>query len=311
MKKLLTLIGIPCSGKSTFAIELIKKDSSWVRINRDDIRMSLFGKEFDLSIEGLVSQIQTNLIQLSLKNNRNVVVDNCHVKLSYRNELKKIAESVGDVLYEEKVFNTDLDVCLERNLKRDRKVPEDIILKYYKLGKDVFSGKYKPVVQFYPRSEIGYSSLQQDLSLSKAILCDLDGTLAILNGRNPYDASTCDQDLPNIPVLETIKMFHDSGYKIIFCSGREDKYKEPTVKFIETYFTMKYPNSDYDIPRGYQLFMRKSGDQRKDSIIKEEIFNTEIRDKYCVLLVLDDRNQVVDKWRELGLTCFQVNYGDF
>jgi len=33
---------------------------------------------------------------------------------------------------------------------------------------------------------------------------------------------------------------------------------------------------------------------------------------YDVLLVLDDRNQVVDMWRkELGLTCFQVDYGDF
>jgi len=33
--------------------------------------------------------------------------------------------------------------------------------------------------------------------------------------------------------------------------------------------------------------------------------------KYHVEFVLDDRNQVVNFWRYLGLTCFQVAEGDF
>lgn len=36
--------------------------------------------------------------------------------------------------------------------------------------------------------------------LEKVLLCDMDGTLSLLNGRNPYDASTCDQDELNEPV---------------------------------------------------------------------------------------------------------------
>jgi hypothetical protein len=57
--------------------------------------------------------------------------------------------------------------------------------------------------------------------------------------------------------------------------------------------------------------MRKTSDMRKDAVVKEEIYNENILDKYNVLLVLDDRNQVVDFWRSKGLTCFQVAPGDF
>lgn len=58
--------------------------------------------------------------------------------------------------------------------------------------------------------------------------------------------------------------------------------------------------------------MRQSKDFRKDSVIKKEIFESKIKDKYFIEFVLDDRHQVVDLWRkELKLTCFQMNYGSF
>lgn len=58
--------------------------------------------------------------------------------------------------------------------------------------------------------------------------------------------------------------------------------------------------------------MRPKGDMRKDSIIKKELFEAHIKDKYYIEAVFDDRNQIVDTWRkEIGLTCLQVNYGNF
>ena len=57
--------------------------------------------------------------------------------------------------------------------------------------------------------------------------------------------------------------------------------------------------------------MRKTGDNRKDAIVKREIYETHIKDKYQVDYVLYDRNQVVEMWRSLGLTCLQVADGDF
>ena len=137
----------------------------------------------------------------------------------------------------------------------------------------------------------------------KAIICDLDGTLSIFEKvdknqphyRNPYNASTCDKDLLNKVVAGIIK-----DKCVILVSGREGKYKEPTLKFLEN------NNINY-----FRLFMRKTGDNRKDSIIKQEIYETFIKDSYDIEFVLDDRNQVVEMWRSLGLTCLQVADGNF
>jgi histidinol phosphatase-like enzyme len=141
----------------------------------------------------------------------------------------------------------------------------------------------------------------QNPNLPKAIICDLDGTLCLMNGRNPFNASNCDEDLLNEPVANLLKNYHQLGYKILLVSGREDRFKDPTLRFLEKH------NITFDA-----LYMRKSKDQRKDSLIKTEIYNDFIKTKYFVEFVLDDRNQVVDMWRkELKLPCFQVFYGDF
>ena len=127
----------------------------------------------------------------------------------------------------------------------------------------------------------------------------MDGTLAILDDRNPYDVSRCNLDLPNKPVLETVLKWQ-STTTIIIVSGRTDDGKEKTATWLNKYGV------------NYQhLYMRKTGDMRKDAIIKQEIYNDLIRDKYNILFILDDRQQVVDMWRGLGLTVFQVAEGDF
>lgn len=57
--------------------------------------------------------------------------------------------------------------------------------------------------------------------------------------------------------------------------------------------------------------MRPEGDIRKDSIVKRELFEKYVRPYYNIEFVLDDRNQVVEMWRSLGLKCLQVAEGDF
>lgn len=142
---------------------------------------------------------------------------------------------------------------------------------------------------------------EQNPDLPKAIICDLDGTLALMNGRNPFDASKCDNDLIHHPVANLLKNYKTLGYKILLVSGRENVYKEPTLRFLEKH------KITFD-----ELLMRRAKDYRKDSIIKTEIYNDSIKGKYFIEFVLDDRNQVVDTWRkDLKLPCFQVYYGDF
>lgn len=135
--------------------------------------------------------------------------------------------------------------------------------------------------------------------MKKAIICDIDGTIAIKGDRSIFDYSKCYLDTVNKPILELLKMI-PKNISIIFCSGREDFCFDLTEKWLIK-----------NVTNNFKLYMRKSGDFRKDSIIKKEIYTDLIKDKFEILFVLDDRNQVVDMWRSLGLTCLQVNKGDF
>jgi hypothetical protein len=87
---------------------------------------------------------------------------------------------------------------------------------------------------------------------------------------------------------------------VIFTSGRDERYRTQTETFLSKH-NIKY----------FGLHMRKTGDMRRDSIVKNEMFDEHIRGKFNIDFVLDDRNQVVDLWRSLGLVCLQVAEGDF
>ena len=136
---------------------------------------------------------------------------------------------------------------------------------------------------------------------NKAIICDIDGTLADMGTRKPYDFEHVDRDTVKHAAAETVRVFHKTGYRIILFSGREDSSKAKTTAWLNR----------NEIPF-HELHMRRSKDFRKDAIIKKELYEAHVKNKYEVLFVLDDRDQVVKMWREeLNLPCFQVDYGNF
>jgi hypothetical protein len=59
------------------------------------------------------------------------------------------------------------------------------------------------------------------------------------------------------------------------------------------------------------MYLRDDGDMRPDDIVKEELLAKIRADGYKPTIAFDDRNQVVNKWRELGINCYQVRAGDF
>ena len=131
-------------------------------------------------------------------------------------------------------------------------------------------------------------------------MCDVDGTIAIKGDRSPYDESKVYEDEIDTAVYNVLKVFGRDEYPIIILSGRKDSCRGSTENWLEKY------NIQYK-----ELYMRKIHDNRQDSIVKREIFEAHIQNKYNVLVCLDDRNQVVDLWRSIGIPCFQVWYGNF
>ena len=326
MLKVILTVGCPASGKSTWAKSEVAKDpSNWVRINNDDLRAMMNGSQWSQDYEKIITDVRNYLIRDALRRGKNVMIDNLNLNKRHFEETCKIAKSVNvDVQILEKFFYAELEELLERNAKRDgaARLPDDVVKKWWKeSGKTQFKF-YHPRVEII-KGHMGNlaSTVEAPAHIPgapEAVLCDLDGTLALIHGRSPYDASDCDlKDLPNHPVIQTILAHHNAGRKIIFCSGREDRFRPETMRFIEKYCHNICSHGDCDnvgvdlgvIP--YELFMRKTDDFRKDAIIKEEIYTGEIEGKYNVLCVLDDRNSVVSFWRSKGLACFQVAEGDF
>lgn len=299
MKKtptLTILVGCPASGKSTFAEWKVRTESNTMRISRDEIRFSQFQEVMDPAAESMISKIVNGQIKTLLSNGWNVILDACNTKLDYIKQPMSDFSELANIEF--KVFDLPLEELFIRNDKRERKVQKKVIENmYHQLQKTKEKFDFKPIKKVNKNLEYR----DQNPDLPRAIICDLDGTLALMNGRNPFDASKCDLDELNNPVANVLKNYKKLGYKILLVSGREEQYREPTLRFLSTH------EIGYD-----DLIMRKTKDSRKDSIIKTEIYNEFIKDIYFVEFVLDDRNQVVDTWRnDLKLPCFQVYYGDF
>jgi len=130
-------------------------------------------------------------------------------------------------------------------------------------------------------------------------LCDIDGTLADHQGiRSPFDESKVGLDKP-LPTVDLIKSLIATGDRIIYFSGRTDSCRLETIKWLTKYIDDGEP----------ELYMRKTGDFRNDAILKKEMYNTYIKDKYNDLGVFDDRLRVCHMWYELGLFVFCCNQG--
>jgi predicted kinase len=302
MKTVIILRGLPASGKSTYARKLLDENpGKYKRLNKDELRLMLDNSHHSNNNEQFVEKVRDQMLIASLLAGKHVIIDDTNMSDRPVERIKNVVREFNKAHNDQvqitiKEMETSLDECLDRDKTRDKKVGDDVILRMHKqhvlkedVGRNSWHKKDSPIYR------------SQDPSLPKAIICDLDGTLCLMNGRSPFDASTCDQDLPNIPVLNMVKHYHTLGYTIILASGREDLYMTQTKTWLDNHVVK------YDM-----LLMRKSGDFRKDAIIKREIFEQHIEGKYFVELVLDDRNQVVDLWRkDLQLPCFQVFYGDF
>lgn len=324
MQKIFMYVGIPGSGKSTAAkLEISRDPENWARINNDDLRAMLNNSNWSSEYEKFITDTRNHLIKDALRRGKDIIIDNLNLNKRHFKDTCDLARSVNrDIQVIEKAFYVELDEAIARDAKREgkAKVGEEVIQKWWKESGGKQFKFYKPKSELIFKNQFQASMGDAPKKLSNvpdAIMCDLDGTVSLFNkigeggrvevmypgahARNPYDASNSDQDMLNEAVASVLRTYQHKGAQILFCSGRKRQYEAPTRVFLDRHF----PGMNY------QLFMRADGDNRKDSIIKEEIYVMNINGHYNVLFVLDDRDQVVAQWRSLGLNCFQVAPGSF
>lgn len=295
--------GLPASGKTTWAKQWVAADpSNRARINRDDFRAMMFDKpDYSWPQESAVTEASRTAVRALLATGRDVIADDMNLRPKYVREWVRFARANGAEV-EVTEFPISVEEAIERDAARDRVVGAEVITRMAQ--KYLQKGHLQPIPDEVFDLEPGIEPYAAKEGAPAAIIVDIDGTLALHNGRSPYDLSLCGDDLPNHAVIEAVRAAYNAGMRIVFCSGREDYARDATRAWL-----LKH------IDRGFVLdsllLMRAADDKRKDSIVKRELFDTHVRDHFDVRYVLDDRQQVVDMWRGLGLTVFQVAEGDF
>ncbi len=288
--------GLPGSGKSTWAKQQVLNapNGSTKRVNKDDLRAMLDVGRWSKTNEQFVLKVRDFVIIEALLAGKHVIVDDTNLEDSHYNRIVEAIDNTPElntpmfknrqIKVQYKDFtDVPLDVCIERDIKRANGVGEKVI-------RDMYDRYLAPPPTTAPFN----------LDLPDAIITDVDGTTAFNNGhRGWYDHDKVGNDEPIDHIINLIKRYeHD--HKIIVVSARSDICYDATLAWLNKHGL--FPHI---------LLMRKDKDMRKDEIIKRELYESEIKDKYNIRFVLDDRNGPVKLWRSLGIPCLQCAEGDF
>lgn len=304
MTMLMVTVGLPGSGK-TRAARFLQEcfDNPCILVSRDDIRENRFGVQgIAEGLEDMVTQFEEQDVISALKAGFDVIVHDMNLRVKYRRRWAEIAAEHGATYKQLDFTHIPLESCLDNNLKRGRQVPESVINDLHRKFVKPLKGSPAPYPELVSETISEGVRYEGTPGKPKAILVDVDGTVALMNGRSPFDYSKVSTDLPNPGVIDVVQLAcYGKGYKVIFLSGRPDSCRMDTEDWL-------FENVKVPIER---LIMRPTGDGRTDYVVKKELFDNHVRDKYDVQWALDDRDQVVKMWRGLGLTCLQVAEGNF
>lgn len=305
--KIVALVGVSGSGKSTLANKLCEEygTGNSIVVNRDKLREMLYSysestveryySHPDLSKrEAEVTKVKHRIIQGAILDGKIVIADNTNLRMRYINEYKKFGVPVEFILVDE-----ELKTCIQRDLERERSVGPLVIKKQHQDLQNL-----KKQFDFKPWKPTEFKAPAHDKNKENCVIFDIDGTLARNVSRGPFDWSRVMEDelkkeIAALYMFCNKHKFEHNTPKVIVCSGRDFVCVVETTDWLANY------GLTYD-----HLYMRKPDDNRPDYVIKQEFWE-EISDKYNVLFMVDDRDQVVHHARRLGFTVLQVDYGDF
>lgn len=275
--------GLPASGKTTWARELVAKDNSIVRANLDDIRLLLDGPQtkFSKAREKKAVLAQNAIIRAALLTEQDVVCDDTNLNPKAIARLSNLATGGGATLVRKDFSDVPLGECIKRDAARGQAGQRSV-------GEDVIRGMWD---RWLKPPRLPHNGKPE------CIVFDVDGTLALMGDRSPYDWARVAVDEINPMVGEFAR---STERPVVVLSGRDGSCRTQTFNWL--------------IMNGIsfrELLMRRADDMRPDWIIKNELLDDLLTRWYPVLAV-DDRQQVVDNvWRARGIECWQVAPGRF
>jgi len=151
--------------------------------------------------------------------------------------------------------------------------------------------------------------------LVKVIVVDLDGTLCDSSHRDHFaqakewdqfhQAAKDDRPRSDVAFFLSVLCWWSVLDKILLvaCTGRNERYRQTTLEWL-----IKHDLAVFDT-----ILMRSDGDWRPDVEVKPAMLDKFLEDKSLfydgrpdVAFILEDRDKVVEAWRNLGYCCWQV-----
>lgn len=301
-REIFMLQGPPAGGKSTKARELYNEDKLHrVIVNRDSIRDSR-GDYWVPEQEQYISKLEEFAVRSALESGLSPIIDATNLN-------QKTIQKWVDIASEYKVNLTTIEcvVPYKEALVRDENRARPV-------GKKVLRDFYK---RYYPQLIAPMSDDRKMIEFTgkkKAIIVDIDGTVALRNNRSPFDYEKAYEDRVDHRMAHLLKnIIGETEYEVFFVTGREDigNCRKITTAWINDNIYPKQGHDGFLPVDNWRLLMRAEGDHRSDDITKTEIYMNCIEPWYDVVCVFEDRNRVVKMWRDLGLLVAQVYDGDF
>lgn len=282
------LSGLPASGKSTVAEELVRTMGNAVRVNRDLLRTMLHFDKWTGRNEGITIDAEKAIARDALTRGLNVIVDDTNLSDRHRVMWRTIAEECN-ATFETHLVNTHWLECVKRDDSRNVCVGGNTIVNM--------------ALQYglYEKPSNGF------------LICDLDGTLCDISHRlhfvkvpegqkkdwKSFFAGIPDDTL-RTDVFSMVHELHDkNATPVVFVSARPEDHREATEEWLHKHWGKAYVS----------LIMRKKGDKRPDTEVKQQIYDTYFNNKYDIHTVIDDRPSVIRMWRENGLNVVDVGSG--
>lgn len=302
--KLILVEGISGSGKTYWAKQWVEEDPVHrVRLNYDDIRCML-GKYWVPERESLMLEIFKSALLIAMDNGYDIIIDNMsNLNPKHQEEYSKIVEDWNNhttkYLYkiEFKLINTPVEVCIERDSKREIPIGEKVIKQQWR--------KYRDYIICKSVKEMLDKQPKVDNNLPHCIIVDMDATLCFNTSRRPFfgpnAANLMIHDIPNQSIIDLVRAYCDiMDCELVVITGRDESCREVTLEWLDSNYL--YPNL---------LLMRPINDYSSGENMKKSLYEQHIKGKYNVDFVIEDSSKVVKMYRDLGLIVLQPNEGKF
>ena len=294
-------IGLPASGKTSWAKEYVAQHPNTVRINNDDIRNSYYeavgNRNWSPTVEDYVRGNREEAIRHNAQLGQDIIVDNTHMNAKTLKQMVDLCKSLGYEVETVDFRHVSVEECVRRDSLRTghEQVGEAVIRRMYKKHGQVRAERNLPRYQFEEGKPV-------------AVIVDIDGTLAEMTTRGPFDEHRVYEDLPRNHVVITVDALRQAvRARVLVMSGRSEQCRAETARWLEEVCLMPKDS--------YELFMRAADDRRRDSIVKRELYEQHVAGRYSILAVFDDRRSVIEEcWDKLDLPvfrCGRINCDNF